>query len=85
MTLHPDIYWLGRQWAVTGYGIQAVDQKRRGQHDIELSRVGEDGLAAPLQALDWFDAEDFQQAVLNARRRPQQNSTNFRPLSGGEK
>jgi len=23
MALHRDIYWVGRQWAVTGYGIQA--------------------------------------------------------------
>jgi hypothetical protein len=29
MALHRDIYWVGRQWAVTGAGIQAVDQKRR--------------------------------------------------------
>ena len=34
MSLHRDIYWLGRQWAVTGYGIQAVDQRRFGaDHD----------------------------------------------------
>ena len=23
MTLHRDIFWLGQQWAVTGFGIQA--------------------------------------------------------------
>jgi hypothetical protein len=28
MALHRDIYWVGRQWAVTGYGIQACDQKK---------------------------------------------------------
>ena len=27
MVLHRDIYWLGKQWAVTGYGIQAIDKK----------------------------------------------------------
>ena len=85
MTLHPDIYWLGRQWAVTGFGIQAVDQKLQGRYDIELSRVGEAELATPLQDFDWFDVDDFEQAVLQARKRPQQNSISFRPLLGGEK
>jgi len=85
MTLHPDIYWLGRQWAVTGFGIQAIDQKRQGQYDVELARVGEEGLAAPLREFDWFDADDFEQAVLQARKRPQENFASFKPLSGGEK
>ncbi len=44
MALHRDIYWVGRQWAVTGYGLQAVDQKQKGKFDIEASRLWEDGL-----------------------------------------
>ena len=27
MALHRDIFRIGRQWAVTGFGIQAVDQR----------------------------------------------------------
>ncbi len=45
MALHRDIYWVGRQWAVTGYGMQAVDPKLKGQFDIEASRLWDDGLA----------------------------------------
>ena len=30
MALHRDIYWVGRQWAVTGFGIQAIDQRLKG-------------------------------------------------------
>ena len=36
MALHRDIYWVGRQWAVTGYGMQACNQKQKGQFDIEV-------------------------------------------------
>src|SRR3954470_12665276 len=35
VVLHRDIYWLGRQWAVTGYGVQAVDKKLNMKFDIE--------------------------------------------------
>jgi hypothetical protein len=41
MPLHRDIFWLGRQWAVTGFGIQAVNQKLNMQFDVpHLSRLG---------------------------------------------
>ena len=39
MTLHRDIYWLGRQWAVTGHGIQAVNKKLNMQLDVAASRI----------------------------------------------
>ena len=29
MALHRDIYWVGKQWAVTGYGMQAAIRSRR--------------------------------------------------------
>jgi len=45
MPLHRDIYWVGRQWAVTGYGMQAIDQRLNGIFDIEVSRLWEDSLA----------------------------------------
>jgi polyisoprenoid-binding protein YceI len=85
MTLHRDIYWLGRQWAVTGHGIQAVDKKLNMRFDIEVSRIGEDGLDQPMQGKAWFDAEDFAEAVRVARRLSQETPAKFQPLAGGEK
>jgi hypothetical protein len=38
MPLHRDIFWVGKQWAVTGYGVQACDQKQKGKFDIEIPR-----------------------------------------------
>jgi hypothetical protein len=68
MPLHRDIYWVGRQWAVTGYGIQACDQKQKGQFDIDGSRLWEDGVLDSVRALKWLNAEDFEKAVSVARR-----------------
>ena len=68
MDLHRDIYWVGRQWAVTGHGIQACDQKQKGQFDIEASRLWEDGVQESLRALKWFNSEDFDKAVSVARK-----------------
>ena len=67
MALHRDIYWVGRQWAVTGYGIQACDQKQKGQFDIEASRIWEDGVLESMRALKWFNIEDFTNALTVAR------------------
>ena len=69
MALHRDIYWVGRQWAVTGYGMQAVDQRLKGQFDIEAIRLWEDGLAESLNAGGWLNAEDFAKALAVARAR----------------
>jgi hypothetical protein len=85
MSLHRDIYWLGRQWAVTGYGIQAVDQKRFGRHDVELARIDDQEVIAALEALDWFDSEDFREAVVQAKRRPTSGLGDTHIRRGGEK
>jgi hypothetical protein len=69
MALHRDIFWVGRQWAVTGYGVQAVDQKLKGQFDIEVSRLWEDGLADSLHRDGWLNREDFDKALSAARAR----------------
>jgi hypothetical protein len=69
MPLHRDIYWIGRQWAVTGYGIQAIDQKLKGKFDIEAARVWENGLPEALDAKEWLNAEDFGKALAVARKR----------------
>jgi hypothetical protein len=85
MTLHRDIYWLGRQWAVTGHGIQAVNKKLNMRFDVEASRIWEDGLDARMRDLDWFDADDFAEAVRVARRLSQETPARFQPAAGGEK
>jgi hypothetical protein len=69
MALHRDIYWVGRQWAVTGYGMQAVDPKLKGQFDIEAIRLREDGLSDSLNAGGWLNSEDFAKALSVARVR----------------
>ena len=68
MALHRDIYWVGRQWAVTGYGIQACDQKQKGKFDIEAARLWERGVLESLRAEKWFDSNDFDKAIEVARK-----------------
>jgi hypothetical protein len=68
MALHRDIYWVGRQWAVTGYGIQACDQKQKSQFDIEAARIWEDGVQEEMRALKWLNIEDFDKAIAVARK-----------------
>jgi hypothetical protein len=67
MALHRDIFWVGKQWAVTGYGMQAVDQKQKSKFDIEASRVWEDDLLEVLSEQRWFNAEDFNAGLSVAR------------------
>ena len=68
MALHRDIYWVGRQWAVTGYGIQACNQKQKSKFDIEASHIWEDGVLASRRAETWVNTEDFDQALKVARK-----------------
>jgi hypothetical protein len=68
MVLHRDIYWVGRQWAVTGYGIQACDQKQKGKFDIEAGRLWEYGVLEAVREQTWLNAEDFDKAVSVARK-----------------
>jgi hypothetical protein len=69
MALHRDIHWIGRQWAVTGFGMQAIDQRLSGQFDIEISRLWEGDLAESLRDQKWFNAEDFNKGLSAARQR----------------
>ena len=68
MALHRDIYWVGRQWAVTGYGLQACNQKQKGRFDIEGSRLWEDGKLESLRAEAWLNNDDFEKALAVARK-----------------
>ncbi len=69
MALHRDIYWVGRQWAVTGYGMQLIDQKLKGIFDIEAARLWDDDLIDSLRAKEWLNAEDFDKGLAVARTR----------------
>lgn len=69
MALHRDIYWIGRQWAVTGAGIQAVDQRLRGVLDIEIARLWDDDLVQSRRAKPGVNAVDFDKALDVARQR----------------
>lgn len=69
MALHRDIFWVGRQWAVTGFGVQAIDQRLKGVFDIEASRLWEEDLPQRMRALAWINAADFNKALDVARAR----------------
>ncbi|MBO4222669.1 hypothetical protein [Bradyrhizobium neotropicale] len=69
MALHRDIYWIGRQWTVTGFGMQLIDQRHGGKFDIEIARLWDEGLAGDLGAQKWFDPVDFGKGLWVARQR----------------
>ena len=69
MPLHRDIHWIGRQWAVTGHGVQLIDQKLQGFFDIEASKVWDDALIDAMHAKDWLNVADFEKAIAIARAR----------------
>jgi hypothetical protein len=69
MALDRNIYWVGRQWAVTGLGIQLVDQRLKGAFDIEASRVWEGGISERMRSYAWLNVEDFDKALSVARAR----------------
>jgi hypothetical protein len=69
MALHRDIYWLGRQWAVTGFGLQAIDQRLKGAFDIEGAKLWEDGALDGLRTQSWLNAADLDKALAAARKR----------------
>ncbi len=67
MPLHRDIHWLGRQWAVTGLGLQLINQKQRGYYDIEAARLGDARVIEAMQSKAWIDRSDFDRALEVAR------------------
>jgi hypothetical protein len=69
MPLHRDVFWVGRQWAVTGHGMQAVDQKQKSKFDIEIARLWDDDLAEDLSSERWFNLADFNEGLAIARAR----------------
>jgi hypothetical protein len=85
VVLHRDIFWLGKQWAVTGFGIQAVEKKLEMKFDVEASRIWEEGLAEAMASEPWFDAGDFREALGVARRRAREHPTSFQQFNSNEK
>jgi hypothetical protein len=69
MALHRDIFWIGRQWAVTGHGMQLIDQRLMGTFDIEVARLWDDDLIARMRAKEWLNAADFDKGLAAARTR----------------
>ena len=69
MALHRDILWIGRQWAVTGHGMQLIDQRLVGAFDIEVARLWDDDLVARMHAKPWLNAADFDKGLAIARAR----------------
>ena len=82
MVLHRHVFWLGRQWAVTGYGVQAVSQSHKMRFDVAAEHIWDDGIDAPMRTEVWFDADDFAQALEVARRRSREDPRTFQlPMS----
>ena len=73
MVLHRDIFWIGRQWAVTGHGMQLIDQRLEGAFDIEVIRLWDDDLIESLRTKAWLKAEDFDKGLAVARTRHPQS------------
>ena len=80
MALHRDIHWVGRQWAVTGFGIQAIDQRLKGGFDIEVSRLWDEIAVERTRALAWLNAVDFDKALEIARARHPEPAQKKLPL-----
>src|SRR6202008_1815042 len=69
MALHRDIFWIGRQWAVTGFGMQAINQKHNGQFDIPVERLWDDDLPNGVRGQKWFNPDDFAKGLAIAQAR----------------
>ncbi|MEH2590041.1 hypothetical protein V1273_003880 [Bradyrhizobium sp. AZCC 1721] len=69
MALHRDILWIGKQWAVTGHGMQLIDQRLMGAFDIEVARLWDDDLIERMHAKEWMNVADFDRGLAVARTR----------------
>ena len=69
MPLHRNIHWIGRQWAVTGHGMQLIDQKLKGFFDIEVPQLWDEALIETMRAKEWLNVADFDKGLEVARKR----------------
>jgi len=81
MALHRDILWIGKQWAVTGHGMQLIDQRLMGAFDIEVARLWDDDLLERMHAKQWLNAEDFDKGLAVARARHKAPKAGSEPAS----
>jgi hypothetical protein len=87
MALHRDIFWIGRQWAVTGHGMQLIDQRLMGDFDIAVAQLWDDDLIARMHERAWLNAADFETALSAARsrhQRPARGATSEAPAVPSE-
>ena len=80
MPLHRDIHWIGRQWAVTGHGMQLIDQKLQGFFDIEIARLWDEALIESVHAKEWVNTADFDKGLALARARYPQAAGAVKPI-----
>ena len=80
MALHRDIHWIGRQWAVTGHGMQLIDQKLQGFFDIAITGLWDESLIETMHAKEWLNAADFDKGLAVARARFPQSTLPVTPL-----
>jgi hypothetical protein len=68
------IYWIGRQWCVTAFGVEARD----GTYSIAADRLDEEeaqhGWVMHMAEKEWCDLADFAEALRVARRRIKQRA-----------
>jgi hypothetical protein len=68
MALHRDIYWVGRQWAVTGYGLRRRSiRSKRVNSTSKLPGYGD--ILESVGAERWLNLDDFEEALAVARKR----------------
>ena len=63
--LHP-VWWRGRQWAVTTYGLERLDGLYACSADSLLDNVQTYGLPRHMSGKGWVDQDDFDTAWLVA-------------------
>ena len=77
--LSQPIYWKGRQWAVTAYGVECRDRS----YWIENNRIWENedshGWVCHMGEKEWVDLPDFAEALRIARRRAVAAGKNRKP------
>lgn len=56
------VWWQGRQWAVTEYGIECRD----GSYQIEADRLSEPDWGPHMKEKEWVDFDDFATAYFVA-------------------
>jgi hypothetical protein len=67
--LSEPIYWTGKEWAVTSFGVEARD----GTYPIAKERIWENenvhGWVRQIAEKEWRDVDDFAEALRIARKR----------------